>query len=105
MATATHAHIEIDEHGNACFVGTRFRITHVILEKVVWGLSPEEIQQNHPDLSLAQIYSALAYYYDHQDDIDSQIEDSRLEYERLWAENQDSQIRKKLLEARKQRQL
>jgi uncharacterized protein (DUF433 family) len=104
MAAVTHAHIEVDDCGAARFAGTRFKIIHVILEKIAWELTPEEIQQNHPDLTLAQIYSALAYYYDHQDEIDAQIEQSRREYERLWAENQDSPIRKKLLEIRKQRQ-
>ncbi len=33
--------------------------------------SPEEIQQEiYPQLSLAQIYDALSYYYDHQTEID-----------------------------------
>jgi uncharacterized protein (DUF433 family) len=38
------------------------------------GYSPEQIQkETYPHLSLAQIYDALSYYYDHQQEIDSDI--------------------------------
>ena len=38
------------------------------------GYSPERIKQEiYPHLSLAQIYDALSYYHDHQDEIDSEI--------------------------------
>lgn len=38
------------------------------------GCSPERIKQEiYPHLSLAQIYDALSYYYDHHDEIDSEI--------------------------------
>jgi hypothetical protein len=79
-------------------------VVHVILEKVAWGLSPEEILENHPDLTLAQIHAALAYYDDHRRVLDAEIDASRREYERLRAENQDSPIRAKLSEFRNQRQ-
>ena len=104
MATAAHSHIEVDGNGVARFAGTRFKIIHVIIDHIHWKWSPEAIQMQHPDLTMAQIHSALAYYYDHQREIDEQIEESHREYERLRAENQDSPIRKKLLEIRKQRQ-
>jgi len=38
------------------------------------GLPPSEIQRQYPHLSLAQIHAALAYYYDHQGEIDDTIE-------------------------------
>lgn len=31
------------------------------------GLSPEQIVREYPQLSLAQVHAALAYYYDHRD--------------------------------------
>ena len=50
----------------------------------------------HPDLSLAQIHAALAYYFDHQDEFDRQIEGSLREAERLAAEAKDSPLRRRL---------
>ena len=104
MSTLTHAHIEIDDQGKPCFAGTRFRIVHVILEKVAWGLSAEEIQENHPDLTLAQIYSAFSYYYDHRSQLDAELGASTQEYEQRRLEDQDSPIRRKLLEMRERQQ-
>jgi len=46
------------------------------------GNTPEEIQVKLPHLSLAQIYDALSFYYDHQADIDADIEANREEYVR-----------------------
>jgi hypothetical protein len=34
-----------------------------------------EIHRQHPHLSLAEIYRALAHYYDHRVEIDAQIVD------------------------------
>ncbi|HSZ57103.1 MAG TPA: hypothetical protein VK797_15655 [Tepidisphaeraceae bacterium] len=34
----------------------------------------EQIQRQHPHLSLAQIHSALANYYDHQAQLDAEIQ-------------------------------
>ena len=34
--------------------------------RLVQNLGPEQTQQQYPQLSLAQIHAALAYYYDHR---------------------------------------
>lgn len=46
------------------------------------GNMPEEIQAKLPHLSLAQIYDALSFYYDHQAEIDADIAANREEYVR-----------------------
>lgn len=38
------------------------------------GLSPEEIQRELPHLTLAQIFDALAFYFDHRQEIDREME-------------------------------
>jgi hypothetical protein len=50
----------------------------------------------YPHLSLAQIYAAFAYYHDHQNELDAQIEQSVETYERLKAEAGDSPLQKRL---------
>lgn len=38
------------------------------------GCSPEQIQQEiYPHLSLAQLYDAISFYYDHQGEIEADI--------------------------------
>lgn len=49
--------------------GTRVRVQDIVLDHERHGQSPEEIVRNLPHLSLAQVHSALAYYFDHKDDI------------------------------------
>src|SRR5262245_27153334 len=92
------AHIVLDEHGRGWIDDTNVKVIEVVLDKVGWGLSPEEIHEAHPHLSLAQIHAALSYYYDHQAEYDAEIERQTREYERLRAENLESPIRKKFRE-------
>jgi hypothetical protein len=47
------------------------------------GWSAEEIVRQYPYLTLAEIHSALAYYHDHQEEIDLEIEEESAEYKRL----------------------
>jgi uncharacterized protein (DUF433 family) len=70
------SHIQVDAEGVAWISGAHVRVREVVLEKSVHGLSPEEIHFQYPHLSLAQVHSALAYYYDHQEQIDREIQKS-----------------------------
>jgi hypothetical protein len=44
------------------------------MDKLAYGWSPEEMHYQHPNLSLSQIHGALACYYDHQQEIDNDIQ-------------------------------
>lgn len=57
--------------------GTRITIRSLAIDYNK-GQSAEDIAQNQPHLSLAQIYIGLAYYFVHQNEIDAEI---RLYYE------------------------
>ena len=52
--------------------GHRIRVRDIALARDLGGLTPEEVAATvYPHLSLAQIYSALAYYEAHRDAIDA----------------------------------
>ena len=76
MATA-HEKIHIESSPDVCggkprITGSRVRVQDV----VAWteaGQSPDEIVGSFPNLTLADVYAALAYYHDHRDAIDRQI--------------------------------
>jgi len=58
--------------GKACIDGTRIRVMDIVvlLEK---GLSPEAMRTHYSarPLTLAEVHSALAYYYDHKAEIEA----------------------------------
>jgi uncharacterized protein (DUF433 family) len=79
MITTTYEHIALDQNGVPIVAGTNTKVIEIVLDKIAYGWSPEEIHYQHPHLSLGQIYSALAYYWDHQDELDDDIQ-RRLEF-------------------------
>jgi uncharacterized protein (DUF433 family) len=69
-----YEHISLDERKTPIITGTTLKVIELVQEKLAYGWSAEEIQFQHPSLTLGQIYSALAYYADHRDKIDNEIE-------------------------------
>src|SRR5262249_23089218 len=65
MATVSYAHIEHNADGMPVIAGTRIKVVMIAVDRNA-GLDIEEIRDQYPDLSLGQIHSALAYYYDHK---------------------------------------
>lgn len=57
----------------AVMTETTAKVSELIAEMRAFGWSPEELHFQHPTLSLGQIHSALAYYWDHQEALDRQI--------------------------------
>jgi uncharacterized protein (DUF433 family) len=60
--------------GKPCIDGTRIRVQDVAIASEEEGMSPDEICDTFPPISLAQVHAALAYYYDHRDEILAEIE-------------------------------
>jgi uncharacterized protein (DUF433 family) len=73
MAAVVSTLIELDERGVAWISGTKTKVIEVVLDRVAYGWSPEEIHFQHNYLSLAQIHAALAYYYEHQAAFDTEM--------------------------------
>jgi uncharacterized protein (DUF433 family) len=61
-------------NGRPIIAGTRTPVKSIVTYHKM-GLSTEEIQSELPYLSLAQIYDALSFYYDHIEEIDREIEE------------------------------
>jgi uncharacterized protein (DUF433 family) len=74
-AITANGHIVIDDQGRACIAGTSFRVDQIAMEHVAYGWTAEEIfVQHYRRLTPAQIHSALAYYYDHESEINAVIQ-------------------------------
>lgn len=70
----TYEHIVINEAGVPLIEGTTTKVIELVLGVLAYGWSPDEIQFQHPHLTLGQIHSALAYYRDHKEELDRDVE-------------------------------
>jgi uncharacterized protein (DUF433 family) len=69
-----YEHVVLNDQGVPEIAGTNMKIVELVAEYNSFGWSPEEIQFNHPYLTLGQVYSALAYYWDHKVELDADIQ-------------------------------
>ena len=96
LTKSTYEHIVIDERGIPAIAGTNTKVVELILDKVAYGWSAEEIHFQHPHLSLGQIHSALAYYWDHREALEAEIEQRLERMERLRIQHEPSALAKRL---------
>jgi len=82
----TWQYLKIDSQGQAKIADSRVSVSQLIQEKHAYGWSPEELHFQHPEISLAAIYSALSYYYTYQPKIDAQITEEQQTIQTLQAE-------------------
>lgn len=73
FAETRYEHIVLDTRGVPRIAGTTMKVVELVGAQVAYGWSPEELHFQFPHLSLGQIHSALAYYWDHQDELDQDI--------------------------------
>lgn len=55
--------------GMACIVGHRIRVMDIVVWHEQRGYSPDEIVGMFPGVSLANVYAALAFYFDNRTEI------------------------------------
>lgn len=101
MSTVAHPQIEISSDGHARIRGTGFKV-RILVEEYLAGASPEQLHDWHPHLTLSQIHSALAYYYDHKQEIDDEIAELERFAEEYRAQQGESLLAKKLREMGKE---
>jgi uncharacterized protein (DUF433 family) len=76
MADVIREHIEVTEGAGgpkARIAGHRIRVQDVVIWHEKLGMSPDEIVHEYPTITLADIHAALAYYWDHRDEIEQAI--------------------------------
>ncbi len=89
MQPATTKHIECRPDtcgGKPCICGTRTRVWDIHVWHDLRGQSAEEIVAAYPQVSLADVHAALAYYLDHREEIERQMSEASASVARLEAE-------------------
>ena len=78
--------------------GTSLKVSELVVERLAYGWSPEELHFQHPYLTLGQIYSALAYYSDHAEAMDREIAErlDKVEASRQQVQQEPSPLRARL---------
>jgi uncharacterized protein (DUF433 family) len=68
MARSLPDHVD-DRGPRPVIAGTDIKVSQIAWEHEHHGMSPDEIVEAHPHLTLADVHAALAYFYDHMDAI------------------------------------
>ena len=90
-------HIQTDPStGKPCIPGTGIRVWDIYVLYERQGRTPDEIVAAYPNLTLADVHAALAYYWDNKDIIDQQMKEADEFVEQLKAANGPSPLARKL---------
>jgi len=96
LVETRYEHVALDDKGVPVIAGTTMKVIELVLGMKAHGWSPEELKFQHPYLSLGQVHSALAYYWDHQDELDADIERRLKKVDRLKQQTKPPPLLKKL---------
>jgi uncharacterized protein (DUF433 family) len=104
MPAVAYPHIEIRQDGKPIIAGTRIKVIHLAMERLAYHWDAEEMRRQHPDLTLGQIHSALAYYFDHEEEMNRAIVDEERLAEEMYQKVRNPALEAKLRAAKRQRQ-
>src|SRR5437867_1098834 len=71
--------------GKPRIAGSRIRVQDVVVWHELQGQSADEIVRGHPTITQAGVHAALAYYFEHQREINRDIRQDRVLVERMHA--------------------
>lgn len=80
MVKVISEHIEITPEtcgGKPRITGHRIKVQDVAIWYEEMNLSPQEIIENYPTITLSDVHAALAYYYDNKQEIQQEIQEGR----------------------------
>ena len=75
-----HPYISINakiSKGSPVITGTRIRVIDIAIEYDRLGLTPDQIIDAHPHLTLEAIHDALSYYYENRSIMDKEIKNKK----------------------------
>ena len=93
----SYPHIEKSEDHPARLRRTpRVRVAQIVMDYLVHGWSVDEMCRQHPYLAPAVAHAAMAYYFDHREEIDAEIRADWEEAERSRAESSQPAVMMRL---------
>lgn len=96
MPVAVPSHITIDDEGVARVNGIGMKVVGLIEAWKAGASTPEKLRESYPHITLSQVHAALAYYYDHQQEIDAEVDRRLHASDAARAASEETPGRKKL---------
>lgn len=84
-----HPYISINpkiSKGSPVISGTRVRVIDIAIEYDRLGLTPDQIVDAHPHLTLEEVHDALSYYYENRNLFDEKIREEKEFIEKIAKE-------------------
>ena len=100
MPSIISEHIQITPDvcgGKPRITGHRIRVQDIVIWYEHLNMSPDDIIYHYPSLTLADVHAALAYYYDHIEEIRREIRESQ-EFSQQISAQTPSILQRKLQE-------
>lgn len=96
MISAKYPHVDYDVAGVAIISGTKTRVAEIVLDHLAHRWDAKQIHEHHQNLRMGEIHSALAYYYDHEEQRKQDPRQAGMEIKQATANPSRSEILKKL---------
>jgi len=93
-----YEHVVLNDEGVPSIAGTTMKVIELVTAQAAYGWSPEELHFQFPYLTLGQIHSSLAYYWDHRDELDRNIARRLATSDQLQQQAPPSPLRQRLKE-------
>ncbi len=78
VSGTSYEHVGLNKEEVLVMLGLTMKVVEYILPHFAYGWIPGELHFQFPHLTMLQIHSALAYYWDHQEELDKDIENRLL---------------------------
>ena len=89
-------HLLRDSKGVLWIDDSGYRVIDIATGHLAHGWSAHALQENHPDLTLAQIHAALAWFYDHEEEMRREIDLRQKRASSMLADIGESALQQKL---------
>jgi uncharacterized protein (DUF433 family) len=96
MPPTGYPHLELRSDGKLWIIGSQTKVIEVVLDRLAHHWDADEIHRQHPHLQLGQIHSCLAYYYDHENEMDRLIDEQMKTVKDFRCQQGESQVLRKL---------
>ena len=70
MASGSYPHITIDDRGVPALEGSAMTVVEVVEAYAAADGRAERVVRKYPGLQMGEVFSALAYFFDHKEDFD-----------------------------------
>lgn len=91
-----YQHILLNDDSVPVIAETNMKVIELVSSHLAYGWSAEELHFQFSDLTLGQIYLALAYYWDNKSVLEMDIEKRLESVEKVWQTIGETPLEKRL---------